>query len=245
MSSKLGKPRFGKLGRAEPLHKKVAARISREIASGRLQPGDRLPTENELARTFEVSRNVVREAIACLRADGVVDSRQGLGAFVVQPELRQSIRIDTAELRRNDNLRSLFELRALLEIEAAGLAAERRDSARLARIKAVHDAMAGDDRWSEAGIDADLDFHRAIAEATGNGYLSTVLTYFSQQMRDTIISARSKHGPESIVAVTVEEHQRIYDAVAAGHADRARAAMRDHIRGAARRLSIDVDMQSL
>ena len=124
MNSKFGKAGFGKVGRAEPLHKKVAAMISREIAAGRVQPGDRLPTEHELAQTFEVSRNVVREAIACLRSDGVVESRQGLGAFVVQPELRQAIRIDTDELQQSGNLRSLFELRAMLEVEAAGLAAE-------------------------------------------------------------------------------------------------------------------------
>ena len=240
MNSKLGKPRFGKLGRSEPLHKKVAARISREIASGRLQPGDRLPTENELAQIFEVSRNVVREAIACLRADGVVDSRQGLGAFVVQPELRQAIRIDVEELRQSGNLRSLFELRAMLEIEAAGMAAERCDAVSLARIKTALDAMRGDQKWSDGGIDADLDFHRAIAEATGNAYLSTVLTYFGQQMRDTIVSARRKHGLETVVAVTLDEHQRIYDALAAGNVEAARAAMRTHISGAAQRLAIDL-----
>ena len=189
MNSKFGKARFGKVGRAKPLHKKVAAMVSREIAAGRFRPGDRLPTEHKLAQTFEVSRNVVREAIACLRSDGVVESRQGLGAFIVQPELRQAIRIDAGELQKGGNLRSLFELRSLLEIEAAALAAERRTEMQLAEIAGALERMTGAKKWSEAGIDADLEFHRALAAATGNKYLVTFVTYLAHQMREAIVAA--------------------------------------------------------
>ncbi len=240
MNSKIGKAGFGKVGRAEPLHKKVAAMISREIAAGRVQPGDRLPTEHELAQTFEVSRNVVREAIACLRSDGVVESRQGLGAFVVQPELRQAIRIDADELQQSDNLRSLFELRAMLEIEAAGLAAERGSKKQLAAVSDAWARMSGSEKWSDAGIDADLDFHRALAAATGNQYLVTFVTYLANQMRETIIAARRKHGLEPIVETTIAEHERICDALMARDAEAARQAMRAHIRGAAQRLGINL-----
>ena len=228
MNSKFGKARFGKVGRAEPLHKKVAAMISREIAAGRFQPGDRLSTEHELAQTFEVSRNVVREAIACLRSDGVVDSRQGLGAFVVQPELRQAIRIDADELQQSGNLRSLFELRSLLEIEAAALAVERCSKKQLSAISDALERMTGAEKESEAGIDADLEFHRALAAATGNQYLVTFVTYLAHQMR------------EAIVEITIDEHQRIHDAICAGDAVQAREAMRAHIRGAAGRLGIEL-----
>jgi len=238
VTTKSGKARFGQLGRAEPLHKKVAALIMREIASGQFLPGDRLPSEHELAQAFDVSRNVVREAIACLRSDGIVVSRQGLGAFVVQPELRQTIRIDAEELRQGGNLRSLFELRALLEIEAAALAAERRDDAQLARIREALERMTGAEKWSDAGIDADLDFHRALAEATGNPYLVTFLTFLANQMRETIVRARATHGLEPVVEVTIAEHQKIYDALATADPDAARAAMRAHIAGGARRLNI-------
>ncbi len=240
MNSKFGKARFGKVGRAEPLHKKVAAMISREIAAGRFRPGDRLPTEHELAQTFEVSRNVVREAIACLRSDGVVDSRQGLGAFVVQPELRQAIRIDADELQQSDNLRSLFELRALLEIEAAALAAERCTKMQMTAISGALERMTGAEKWSEAGIDADLEFHRALAAATGNQYLVTFVTYLAHQMREAIVAARQRHGLEAIVEITIAEHQRVHDAIVAGDAEAAREAMRAHIRGAARRLGIEL-----
>jgi DNA-binding FadR family transcriptional regulator len=238
VNSKPGKARFGQLGRPQPLHKKVATLISKEIVNGQFLPGDRLPTEHELAQTFEVSRNVVREAIACLRSDGVVVSRQGLGAFVVQPELRQAIRIDAEELQQSGNLRSLFELRALLEIEAAALAAERRTEAQLAVIGQALAKMTGAEKWSDTGIDADLEFHRAVAEAAGNRYLVTFLTYLTHQMRETILAVREQHGLETVVEITIDEHRRIFEALAAASSDGARGAMRAHISGAAQRLNI-------
>lgn len=239
-TSKTGKPHFGQLGRDQPLHKKVATLISKEIVNGQFLPGDKLPSEHELAQIFDVSRNVVREAIACLRADGVVISRQGLGAFVVQPELRQAIRIDAEELQQSGNLRSLFELRSVLEIEAAGLAAERRTKSQLARIEQALGKMSGAEKLSDAGIDADLDFHRAVAEAAGNDYLVTFLTYLGHQMRETILTVRENHGLEIVVELTIAEHSRIFDALTAGDPDAARDAMRAHIQAAAKRLNINV-----
>lgn len=240
MKSTTGKPRFGQLGRDQPLHKKVATLISKEIVNGQFLPGDRLPSEHELAQIFEVSRNVVREAIACLRADGVVISRQGLGAFVVQPELRQAIRIDAEELQQSGNLRNLFELRSALEIEAAGLAAIRRDETQMRRVQQALAKMTGTEKLSEASIDADLDFHRAVAEAAGNDYLVTFLTYLVHQMRETIVTVRENHGLETVVEVTLAEHQRIYEALEAGDAEAARGTMRFHIKNAAKRLNIEV-----
>src|SRR5687767_930743 len=84
------KPRSPTIGPVEALPLRVASQISREIAAGELNPGTRLPTEQQLAEKFGVSRNVVREAIAQLRADGMVEARQGVGAFVLAPEQRAS-----------------------------------------------------------------------------------------------------------------------------------------------------------
>lgn len=239
-TSKTGKPHFGQLGRDQPLHKKVATLISKEIVNGQFLPGDKLPSEHELAQIFNVSRNVVREAIACLRADGVLISRQGLGAFVVQPELRQAIRIDAEELQQSGNLRSLFELRSVLEIEAAGLAAQRCTKAQLARVEQALGKMSGTEKLSDAGIDADLDFHRAVAEAAGNDYLVTFLTYLAHQMRQTILTVRENHGLEAVVELTIAEHRRIFEALTTGDPEAARDAMRAHIQAAAKRLNINV-----
>ena len=84
---------FDQLQRSDQLPTQIAMQIGREISAGRLVPGDRLPTEHALAKSFGVSRTVVREAIAQLRNEGIVESRQGIGAFVVDADRRRSIRI--------------------------------------------------------------------------------------------------------------------------------------------------------
>ena len=114
------------VGRDANLPVQVARRISGQILDGRLKPGDRLPTEQELAAIFDVSRNVVREAIARLRAEGIVRSRQGAGVFVVEMRAQPSLRLDAEELQGRQEIQMLFELRGVLEIAAAGFAAERR-----------------------------------------------------------------------------------------------------------------------
>lgn len=234
------KSSFGALGRAEPLHLKVAALIQREIDRGQFKPGDRLPTEHELASEFSVSRNVIREAIACLRSDGVIDSRQGIGAFVLSPEERQSIRIDSGALRDTAKIRGLFELRAILEIESAGLAALRRSESQLADIGVALEGMSGAAKWSAASIDADLEFHRRIAVATGNDYMVTFLSFISQTMRETIQQAREANELEAVVEATIAEHMPIYEAISKGNVEAARRAMQQHIKGAARRLGIEL-----
>ncbi len=234
------KSAFGAVARAEPLHLKVASLIQREIDRGRLKPGDQLPTEHELAAQFSVSRNVVREAIACLRSDGVLDSRQGVGAFVLPPEGRLSIRIDSASLRESPKIRGLFELRATLEIESAGLAASRRTEEQLNDIARALDKMTGADKWSDIGIDADLEFHRRVAMATGNDYMVTFLSFISQTMRETILEARISNELEEVVEATIAEHAPIYEAIAKSDVAASRRAMQRHIRGAARRLGVEL-----
>jgi len=99
---------------------------SREIAKGRIKPSDRLPTEQALAHSLGVSRKVVREAIALLRFEGIVQPKQGVGVFVLD-NLSSTLRIDREALKKIAAFRELFELRRILEVHAAGLAAERRE----------------------------------------------------------------------------------------------------------------------
>ena len=95
--------KIGALGRAPQLPSRVAAAITAEIAEGRLREGDRLPTEQALAEKFGVSRNVVREAISRLRSDGVVQSRQGVGAFVVSSEATMTAAARARRAKRSTN----------------------------------------------------------------------------------------------------------------------------------------------
>ena len=116
------------LGPALNRTQELTQRLAAEILSGRLQPGARLPTEQELSLATGVSRTVVREAVAALRADGLVMTRQGLGAFVPADVQRRPFRIDPDGVKSAKDVLQILELRMGVEIEASGLAAERRTS---------------------------------------------------------------------------------------------------------------------
>lgn len=232
------KPRSPIMGSLDALPLRVATVLAREIEQGELQPGSRLPTEPQMAERFGVSRNVVREAIAQLRADGMVEARQGVGAFVLAPEQRAAIRIDREALKTGDNMERLFELRRILEVESAALAAARRNATHLAAIKAALDRMSGEERWQDGSIEADLLFHREIARATGNGYIHTFISFICEQIRQTIHYARLTNPLHDLVEVNVAEHVRIYEMLVAGDPAGAGEAMRRHITGAAERVGI-------
>jgi DNA-binding FadR family transcriptional regulator len=220
---------------------RVANLISQEIAAGRLKPGDQLPTEQVLATSLGVSRNVVREAVARLRADGMVESRQGVGAFLARTAPAATLRIDPESLRDIGEFQSVFELRAILEIRAAGLAAERRRPQAMRQLKGALERMRGSEKWERGGVDADLDFHRAVAAATGNAYLVKVASFVSEQVRESIAKTRQRAGAiAQIVDVTIAEHAAIYAAICEGSPSRARKAMSRHISNAAARLGVQL-----
>jgi GntR family transcriptional regulator, transcriptional repressor for pyruvate dehydrogenase complex len=229
------------IGRQIHLPTRVANLITREIQAGRLKPGDQLPTEQALAGHLGVSRNVVREAMARLRSDGVVQSRQGVGAFLRRTGPAAILRIDVEALRDLREFQSLFELRAILEIRAAGLAARRRIPQAMKELKAALERMRGSEKWEQGGVDADLDFHRAVARGTGNPYLVMVVTFVSEQVRESIVKTRERlKSVAEVVEVTIAEHAAIYDAIREGSPAAARKAMSRHISSAAARLSVKI-----
>lgn len=211
-----------------------------EIRAGRLRPGDQLPTEQSLATSLGVSRNVVREAIARLRSGGVVQSRQGVGAFLLRMEPAKTLEIDPEVLTNREEFQHLFEMRAMLEIRTAGLAAERRSAANLKALKASLDRMRGA-KWDQGGVDADLEFHRIVALCTGNPYLAKVVTFISEQMRESIRETRARLKTVSeVMDVTIAEHVAIYDAIGRKVSLAARKAMSRHISNAAARLGVTI-----
>ncbi|MFY0682715.1 MAG: FadR family transcriptional regulator [Thalassovita sp.] len=218
----------------------IAGQILQQVTDGELQPGDPLPTETALAEIFGVSRNVVREAIARLRSDGVIETKQGRGAVVQPLSERATFRIDIASLGDQDNLASLFELRGLLEIDAAGLAALRRNDADVAELGAAIDIMRGSQDFDDQRLEADARFHRRIGLATGNGYLATIIDYISSRLVDTTRATGEVYAKSDLMDVTIREHSNILDAIRAQDVQAARLAMATHIRGAAARLAVDL-----
>lgn len=232
---------FGQIRRGEHLPARIAAQIGREIAEGRILPGEKLPTEHFLANSFGVSRSVVREAIAQLRNEGLVETRQGVGAFATELQARQSIRIEQDDLHDRASFRDLFQLRMPLEIEAAGLAAIHHTAADLAKLDETLAAMTGADKWTDQGIVADLAFHRAVAAATGNEYFSLFIGFIAERISLAINAARATAVLEEIVEVTIAEHVAIRDAIAGRVPQKAREAMKHHLLGAAGRLDLTLE----
>jgi len=228
------------LGRAPNLPSQVARMISDEILSGRLRGGDRLPTERELAETFGVSRNVVREAIARLTFEGAVEPRQGSGVFVLANEAISTLRLDAEILRDRSLFTNLFELRSMLEVEAAGLAAARRGRKHLTAIGAALQRL-HDTQGTPQAVDADLEFHRAIARASDNIYVAIFIKFISEHVRASIAKANERVDAAARGRINKEEHGAIYEAIKAKDVERARESMRRHIRKAMGRLGLTRD----
>ena len=142
--------------------------------------GDQLPTEKDLIEEFGVSRTVVREAIANLKASGLVSTHQGKGAFVLEQGAMPSFRISDDKLALAEDLLEALEVRIAIESEAAALAARRRTPEQLAAIEAACDAMDAALAQGEETVALDIAFHRAIAEATGNRHFVGLFNYLGE-----------------------------------------------------------------
>ena len=222
--------------RPRSLTHELITRLASDITSGRLAPGSRLPTEQELIAATGVSRTVVREAVAALRADGLVVTRQGVGAFVAE-NVRRPFRIEFDELRTLREVLAVMELRTGIEIEAAGLAAERATPARLRRIVERCEAMAKAIRRGESAVEQDFAFHISIAEATENPQFSRFMEYLGLFIipRRTIRGGPGLAPDRAYLERVQAEHRRIVAAIRQGSVPAARAAMRRHLLNSRRR----------
>jgi GntR family transcriptional regulator, transcriptional repressor for pyruvate dehydrogenase complex len=206
--------------------------LAEQIKSGRLAAGARLPTEEELSRAARVSRTVVREAVAALRADGLVVTRQGVGAFVSAAPQQAPFRIDPDGMRSIKDVLHVMELRLGVEIESAGLAAENATRPQLRAITAALDAMDRAAAQGKDAIDQDLELHRAIAEATGNPQFPRFLQFIGRHLIPRrIVSGmpQTMGGREAYLKLLQEEHRAIVDAIQSHDPKAARDAMRRHL----------------
>src|SRR3954463_2847849 len=224
--------RIRPLAQDAKLSHRLFEQLAGEIKSGRLAPGARLPTEQELTRAAKVSRTVVRGAVAALRAEGLVITRQGVGPFVSAEPQRAPFRIEPERMQSLHDILSVMELRLGVEIESAGLAAERASKSQVRTISnslnAIEEASVG----GGSAVDEDLAFHRAIAEATGNPEFARFLQFIGRHLipRRTVSGLPERMGGRgAYLAVIQEEHRRIYEAIRAGEPKAAREAMRRHL----------------
>lgn len=226
------------------LPERVYAALSAEIRNGSLPAGTRLPIEPLLCERYGVSRTVLREAIARLKAEGLLDVRQGRGTFVLPATAATSFRFAVDGAGQADQIEQILELAELrlgVEITAAGLAAQRRSRAQLEELKRCLQAMEDAVRNGTDGSEADLAFHAVVAQATGNSQYRMFMDFLRGRFATAIATSRLHSAHRAGMTEEAQrEHRAIYEAIAAGKADAAERAMRRHIEAAAARLSADV-----
>jgi GntR family transcriptional repressor for pyruvate dehydrogenase complex len=227
---------FQPLPAPRSLTHQLVAHLTAEITSGRLSPGARLPTEQEMIAAAGVSRTVVREAVAALRAEGLVLTRQGVGAFVADTD-RRPFRIEVSEAGSLREVLEIMELRTGIEIEAAGLAAERASADDRQSIESAFEAIAQAIARGESGVEQDFAFHRAIARATGNPKFLQFLNYLGYFIipRQTVSLTSDSARRQAYLRTFQKEHGAILTAIRQGQAMKARAAMRRHLFNSRRR----------
>lgn len=229
------------LGHVAPLRQvklseQIYAQVLGLIANGEFPEQAKLPTENELAMRFDVSRTIVREALARLRDDGIVVSRQGAGTFVRRRP--DSAVLKFAPLGSIADIQRCFEFRAGFEADMAAFAARRADDASIKRIGGALETLDDIIRKGSLGTDADFDFHHAIAEATSNRFFVAVMASLRPHIAFGMNLSRSLSlmHPAARVKTVQEEHRRIFDAICARDAERAHEAMRVHVESARSRM---------
>ena len=219
------------------LAQRVVDALKDRILSGDLAPGAKLPSEAELLAAYGVSRTVVREAVSRLQAEGLVETFQGRGSFVLAVPEPSTFRLESSAIRSQHDVLAMVDFRIGVETEAAALAA-----ARVTPVSAapISDAMADFVAAGHAGaVEADFAFHRAIAAATDNRFYVDLLDSLGPMM---IMLPRTRLGEEytmtdaTHVQRVQREHENIAAAVLAGDVDTARAAMRLHLGNTRRRV---------
>lgn len=226
-------PSFGRrVNRAPRLSDRVSEMMLETILDRGLQPGDQLPSERELGEQYGVSRTVIREAVRSLAAKGVVDVQSGRGLLVAAVDASQVS--DTMSLYIRGRHRDLpysrvNEVRSAIEIDMAGLAAERASTEEIEELRQAHEDMGAVLTDVEAASKADVAFHRTIARLTHNELFLVILDSIGDVMLEI---RRATLGLPNDAERGQEEHARILDAITQHDPAAARKAMREHLAAA-------------
>jgi GntR family transcriptional repressor for pyruvate dehydrogenase complex len=217
-----------KLVRTSRLYEQIVQQIEESIVKGNLRPGDQLPAERDLAQRFGVSRTAVREAVKALREKGLVEAYSGKGTFITDgttQAVRQSLDL-IVKIGQSDGANHLAEARAIVEPEIAALAAVRIQQPELVTMREAVSIMDRAGQDPEAYIEADLDFHLALAEGASNPLILSLLDSIVGLLREQRLRIfRVPGGPDR----GQFHHKRILAAVEQHDAEKAREAMRAHL----------------
>lgn len=218
----------------------VVAGLKSRILDGSLGPGEKLPSEADLIEEYSVSRTVIREAVTRLRTEGLVETFQGRGSFVLAVPEPTSFQLEATAIRSHHDVLAMVDFRIGFESEAAALAAAHVTPE---GAQAIRDALAAFSASEpEHAVEADFAFHRAVAVATGNRFYLDLLDALGPMMimlPRTRLGDDFSHSDVTHVDRVAREHDNIAAAVLAGDAETARASMRVHLGNTRRRLTSD------
>ncbi|WP_226579965.1 FadR/GntR family transcriptional regulator [Halobacillus litoralis] len=216
--------------RTKKIYEQVADTLLDLLKNGMLKPGDKLDSVETLAKNFGVGRSAIREALSALRAMGILEMHQGEGTYVKAFDAtRFSVPISVAFLMKAEDMKELLEVRRILESGAAASAALSRTENDLMDMKQALEEMERAKGNGELGEQADLAFHMALVKATGNQMLTHLMQSVSDVMVQGMRETRKQLHTEDGTSKLLEEHWRIYDAIASQHAYEAREAMLVHL----------------
>ncbi|MGV3570396.1 MAG: FadR/GntR family transcriptional regulator [Ramlibacter sp.] len=214
----------------ERLSDRLAVRLAAQIEAGALGPGDRLPTEQQLATTHGVSRTVVREAMHQLKSRALVVARQGSGVFVAPTPVNQPLAFDPSVLESVEAVVHVIEVRRVLEGEIAALAAERATRAQIAELRRSLKAIDKAAALGRDGVAEDLAFHRAIGNCAGNPQFRLVLGFLEQYLREGMRITRGNEARRhDFMQAVQQEHREMVEAIAARDPAAARYHATRHI----------------
>lgn len=210
-----------------PLYQRVAQELERYIHINHLKPGDRLPSERELAERLQVSRTVVRESLRMLNITGFVNIRIGQGAYVGEPEMANLLSVVTQWIPEHERgYQPLMEAREALEVYATGLAAERSTPKDIAYMERILRETELKIETGDNVLEEDIAFHQSIFEATGNPILLRLLRIIGEGL--VTIRQRTLEAGQTACDV-VEDHRRVLEALKTKDRAAAEDAMRTHL----------------
>ncbi len=206
----------------------VFSQIYRSIKSGSYAADEKLPAETDLAAEFEVSRPIIREALKKLRDQNLIYSRQGAGSFVRQNGIKDPLGF--SPLENLSDLRRCYEFREIIEPATAAAAAERRTEADIEQISSALGLLREATSKGRHRVDADFEFHLAIARAAGNLYLQISI----ESLKEHIAIGMTSHGmtlkqESNGLEYVYQEHEEIFNAIVNRDPETARFLMRSHL----------------
>lgn len=229
-----------KIVRVPKLSDQISDFLISEIESGTLKAGELLPSEAELSEQFNVSRTVIREALGRLKYDGLLESSQGSRSKVAADGSKRVFRMNQLEANNLGEIGFLYEFRAILESEAAALAAKRRTDEDLDEMEKLIAVLNRASEEHHDGTNENVNFHKRVTDASKNPYLYDFMEFLWSKIHDLVQADRDSSKQIGLPPEVQKEHIAIFEAISRKEPEEARKAVKTHIQNAAKRRGLNI-----